>query len=65
MNGYSLLDKIFNNMRDYQQQNESRFMDNMFELLQLIIINDSQTGYASNLDALEFLIKLVSHSKLY
>ncbi len=60
LNGYILLEKVFFEDRNFEDENQNQFIDTFFELLELMIINnDYEKAIISNQDAFKMLISLL------
>jgi hypothetical protein len=66
LNGYLLIEKIFFDDRNFDDENQNQFVDSFFELLELMIINnDSENSIIVNQDAFKMLISLLDNSYNY
>ena len=61
LNGYTLLDKLFNTKRNYNDENNLTFILNLFEFLEIMMTNNKDKEI-QNFDAFNLLLKLMSTS---
>lgn len=62
INGYILLDQIFNRIWNYNDPQTLIFLVSMFELLKIVILNGNGRYLIKNFDAFKLLLNLIGFS---